>query len=106
MFAVNEEDAGLVQRLYDEGLRIANLDNIPFLNSDDQIDAVTEVLKLIDIRGLLLSMKNDSVTVTKLLERGGLKYERDFISYRCESWRQSTELIRRLSRPTVIGGRL
>lgn len=100
-FAADNKEGALVQRLYDEGLRIVNLDNIPFLDSDDQIQAVAEVLKLIGVRGLLISMKDDSDVVTKLIELGGLEYRRHFISYWRESWRQSSALLRRISRPTV-----
>lgn len=100
-FAASNEEGALVQRLYDEGLRIINLDNIPFLDSDDQIQAVAEVLKLIDVRGLLISMKDDSDMADKLIELGGVKYGQHFISYWRESWRQSSALLRRLSRPTV-----
>ncbi len=103
-FALDGAEGALVQRLYNEGLRIANLDNIPFLDSDEQIDALSEVLKLIDVRGLLISMKDDSEAVLKMINRNGLIYGRHFISYWRESWVRSTELLRRFSRSTVVGG--
>ena len=90
-----------MQRLYDEGLPIINTDNIPFLDSDDQIRAVAEVLKLIEPRGLLIGMKDDSTLVKKLIELGGLNYGRDFISFWQESQRWSAALLRKISRPTV-----
>lgn len=101
VFAIDDKGAPLVQRLYDEGLPIVNTDNIPFLDSDDQIRAVAEVLKLIEPRGLLIGMKDDSTVVKKLIELGGLHYGRDFISFWQESKRQSAALLRKISRPTV-----
>ena len=105
VFAADEQESELVQRLYDEGLRIGNLDNIPFLDSDEQIRAVAEVLTLINERGLLISMKDDSILVSKILNTGEgekmLEYGRDFISYWQESMRQSTTLLRKISRPSV-----
>ena len=101
VFALDEQEGELVQRLYDEGLKIINTDNIPFLASDDQIKAVAEVLNLIEPRGLLIGMKDDSTAVTKLIELGGLRYGKNFISYWKESMRWSSALLRRISRPTV-----
>ena len=101
VFALDEQEGELVQRLYDEGLKIINTDNIPFLDSDDQIKAVAEVLSLIEPRGLLIGMKDDSTAVTKLIELGGLRYGKNFISYWKESMRWSSALLRRISRPTV-----
>ena len=101
VIAVNEQSGELVQRLYDEGLPIVNADNIPFLDSEDQIRAVAEVLRLIDVRGLLIGMKEDTVLVNQMIELGGLQYGRDFISYWQECLKQSTILLRRMSRPSV-----
>ncbi|MBR1580244.1 MAG: hypothetical protein IJ668_07080 [Selenomonadaceae bacterium] len=101
VFAADGQEAQLIQRLYDEGLPIVNGDNIPFLDSDEQIRAVAEVLRLIDVRGLLVSGKDDSDAVSKLIEYGGLKYGREFISYWREATRWSAALLRKISRPTI-----
>ena len=101
VFAVDETVAPLVQKLYDEGLKIINIDNIPFLDNDDQIKAVAEVLSLIEPRGLLIGMKNDAEFISKLTELGGVQYGQRFIAYWHENMRWSSALLRKISRPTV-----
>ena len=101
VFAADEQSGELVQRLYDEGLKIINIDNIPFLDSDEQIQAVAEVLRLTDVRGLLISLKNDAPFIKKMTDPGGAKYEREFISFWHEFQKQSTTLLRKMSRPSV-----
>ena len=101
VIAIDEQSGELVQRLFDEGLPIVNADNIPFLDSEDQIRAVAEVLHLIDVRGLVIGLTDDETIVNRMIELGGLKYGRDFISYWRECMKQSTALLRRVSRPTV-----
>ena len=101
VIAIDEQSGELVQRLFDEGLPIVNADNIPFLDSEDQIRAVAEVLHLIDVRGLVIGLTDDETIVNRMIELGGLQYGRDFISYWRECMKQSTALLRRVSRPTV-----
>lgn len=102
VFTLNDKAAPIVQRLYDEGLPIINVDNIPFLDSDEQIKAVAEVLSLIDARGLLIGIDDRSEEVlSKLIKVGGLKYGKDFISLWRESVRWSAAALRRIARPTV-----
>ena len=102
VFAINSAAAPLLQKLYDEGLQIINADNIPFLNSDEQIKAVAEVLRLTDQRGLLLCTDDNSeAVVSELIKLGGLQYGRDFISLWRESANRTAALLRRISRPTV-----
>ncbi len=98
---VKDSDIELIKRLFDEGLKIVNSENIPVLSNEKKIRAAAKTLKSLKVRGLLLSASDDSEILKKLLETNSWKYGRECISFWQEFQKQSTALLRRMSRPSV-----
>ena len=107
VFLADDQSKVLLQRLAVEGLRIVNPTDIPILRNKSLLRDTLIALKRARVRGLLISLTDDSEVVSAILNTGGGKknsYGRDFISYWQECLKQTVVLLRQASRPTL--GRL
>lgn len=83
----------LLYRLYSEGLKILDSENIHIIKNDKQLQPLSEDMKRMPGQYLLIALTDDFSLISNLKSLG-LDYGKDFISFRQEYMRHFTDLFK------------